>query len=227
LRLGLSWSIFDSRRASDRKAWGLLFTCLCTRCLHVKLVTSLDLNIFLLAFSRFTNLRGAVDTIFSDNTATFCAASDWLPDLLRSTEFQNALRKSDIDWVKIPPYSPNQGGVWEIMDKLFKSALNKTVGTVGAHRLSLNSKPFLWTWCALLMIVLSSRSVTCQMTCLLLLPRHSWDNICYPIHQSVDFMKKVISVRTFCIMPPLLINFGLDGLNLIYPRCKAVINGEP
>ena len=67
------------------KAWGLLFTCLCTRCIHVEIVTRLDLNSFLLAFSRFTNLRGAVDTFFSDNGSTFCAASEKLPDLLSST----------------------------------------------------------------------------------------------------------------------------------------------
>ena len=42
---------------SDCKAWGLLFTCLSTRYLHVEIVTALDLNNFLLAFSRFTNLR--------------------------------------------------------------------------------------------------------------------------------------------------------------------------
>ena len=47
---------------SDCKGLGLLFTCLCTRCLHVELLTSLDLNSFLLAFTRFVNLRGAVDT---------------------------------------------------------------------------------------------------------------------------------------------------------------------
>ena len=33
---------------SDCKAWGLLFTCLCTRCLHVELVTSLTQTAFFL-----------------------------------------------------------------------------------------------------------------------------------------------------------------------------------
>ena len=76
-----------------------------------------------MAFTRFTNLRGSVDIIYSDNASTFCAASDQLPKLLGSTEFHNALRKKDINWIKIPPYAPSQGGVYETMVKLFKTAL--------------------------------------------------------------------------------------------------------
>ena len=34
------------QNSSDCKAWGLLFTCFCTRCLHVEVVTSLDLYSF-------------------------------------------------------------------------------------------------------------------------------------------------------------------------------------
>ena len=78
---------------SDCKAWGLLFTCLSTRCLHVEIISGLDLNNFLLAFSRFTNLRGSVETIYSDNNTTFCAAADTLPNLLGSCKFTNSLRK--------------------------------------------------------------------------------------------------------------------------------------
>ena len=73
---------------SDCKARGLLFTCLCTRGIHVELVTSLDHTSFLLAFSRFTNLRGAVDSVFSDNDSTFCAAAERLPSLLTSITSQ-------------------------------------------------------------------------------------------------------------------------------------------
>ena len=112
------------------KAWGLLFTCLCTRCIHVELVTGLDLDNFLLAFSRFTNLRGAVDTFMSDNGSTFSAAADRLPSLLDSTGFKNSLRKRGINWVKIPPYAPSQGGSWEIMVKLFKNALGRVLQDV-------------------------------------------------------------------------------------------------
>ena len=91
----------------------------------MEIVTSLDLNEFLLAFSRFINLRGAVDTVYSDNGSTFLAAADRLSSLLDSTEFCNSLRKRNINWVKIPPYYPSQGGSWESTMKLFKDAFNR------------------------------------------------------------------------------------------------------
>ena len=100
--------------------------CLCTRCIHVEIVTSLDLNKFLLAFSRFTNLRGAVDTVYLNNGSMFRAA-DRLSSLLGSTEFCNSLRKHNINWVEIPPYSPSQGGSWESMVKLFKDVFNRVL----------------------------------------------------------------------------------------------------
>ena len=72
---------------------------------------------------RFINLRGSVDTIFSDYGSTFCAAAEALPKLLDSSEFVNSVRKCGINWVTIPPYAPSQGGSWEIMVKLFITTL--------------------------------------------------------------------------------------------------------
>ena len=66
----------------------------------------------------------------SDNGSTFSAAADRLPSLLDSTGFKNSLRKRGINWVKIPPYAPSQGGSWEIMVKLFKNALGRVLQDV-------------------------------------------------------------------------------------------------
>ena len=127
---------------SECKAWGLLFVCMCTRCIHVELVTSLDLNNFLLAFTRFTNLRGAVDTIYSDNASTFCAASDHLPKLLSSTEFHNAMRKSNIIWRKISTMRP----VKEVAGRAWLNYLRRLyIAFCKIHDaclLSSNCKPF-------------------------------------------------------------------------------------
>ena len=83
---------------------------LCTRCILVEIVTSLDLHSFLLVFSRITNLRGAVDPVYSNNESTFKAAADKLPALLDSTELHNSLRKRCINWVFVPPYASSQKG---------------------------------------------------------------------------------------------------------------------
>ena len=69
---------------SHRKAWGLLFTCMASRAIHVELVTALSLDEFLLAFTRFVDIRGQVDTIYSDNGSTFQAGSRKLPELIES-----------------------------------------------------------------------------------------------------------------------------------------------
>ena len=149
---------------SNWKAWGLLFTYLCTCCLHVEVVTSLDLDSFLLAFSRFTNLRGAVDTIYSDNGFTFHAASERLPDLLDSIDFHNSLHKININWIKIPPYAPSQGGAWEIMVKLFKNGLSRTMDNCCCW---LSFKRFSSTQCELSMTVPLLQLVIVLMICLL------------------------------------------------------------
>ena len=82
----------------------------------------------MLAFSRFINLRGPVDTFFSDNGKSFCAAEKQLPLLLDATKFHNSLLKRSINWVRIPPYSPSQAGSSESLVKLIKTALSQVLG---------------------------------------------------------------------------------------------------
>ena len=97
------------KNRSDCKAWGLLFISLCTLGIHVELVTSLDIASFLLAFSRFTNLRGAVDTVFSYNGSTFSAEAERLSSLLLQS-FRIPFAGVVLIGLRSPPYAPSQGG---------------------------------------------------------------------------------------------------------------------
>ena len=105
---------------SERKAWGLLFTCLSTRAIYVELVTSLDLSNFIMAFSRFVDFRGSVSSMYSDNGTTFKAAAHGLPELLQADKLQSFFRKKKISWEFI---LLSQGGAWESLIKVFKRTL--------------------------------------------------------------------------------------------------------
>ena len=95
----------------------------------MKIVTDgIELNNFLLTFSRFTNLRGSVKTIYSDKGSTFCAAAATLPKLLGSNDFTNSLRKKGTNRIRILAYAPSQDGSRKIMVKLFRTALCQVVG---------------------------------------------------------------------------------------------------
>ena len=88
-------SFAEARR--NKKAWGLMFTCMASRAIHVELVTSLSLNDFLLAFTRFSDLRGQVNTIYLDNVSTFWAGSKKLPELIETKDFHIFLRRKGIN----------------------------------------------------------------------------------------------------------------------------------
>ena len=112
---------------SLKKAWGLLFTCMASRAIHVEMVVSLSLDEFLLAFTRFMDLRGPVSNLYSDNGSTFQAAAKKLPELVESPAFLNSLRQKGINWHFIPPYAPQQGGAWESFIKQFKIVLSSVL----------------------------------------------------------------------------------------------------
>ena len=84
---------------------------------------SLSLSELVLAFNRFSDIRGPVSKIYSDNGTTFQAASKSLTSLLKSTGLKTSIRKQGITWEFIPAYNPAQGGAWESMVKQIKRVI--------------------------------------------------------------------------------------------------------
>ncbi|GFQ98176.1 integrase catalytic domain-containing protein [Trichonephila clavata] len=103
---------------------------MCTKAVHLELVSSLSAAAFLSALRRFVSRRGYPSDIYSDNGTNFVGASAYLKDLfklLHNSNVQDYSSSKNIQWHFIPPYAPNFGGVWEASVKLTKHHLLKTL----------------------------------------------------------------------------------------------------
>ena len=127
-----------------------------SKAVHVEIVTSLSLKDFLLAFSRFNDLRGKVDVVFSDNGSTFQAAAKNLSALLSCPELKTCLRQKGIQWEFIPSYAPAQGRAWEAVVKQIKIILQRTLDA-STHKPSLME---LLTFCSNAVRVVNARPIT-------------------------------------------------------------------
>ena len=82
----------------------------------------------MLAFRRFAARRSLPSRILSDNATTYLAASHELHELLLSPEVQELLAENKVTWTFIPKRAPWQGGFWERLIGITKTALKKTLG---------------------------------------------------------------------------------------------------
>ncbi|XP_050315537.1 uncharacterized protein LOC126750079 [Anthonomus grandis grandis] len=112
------------RGSKTCKAYICLFVCLCTKALHLELVTELSSDAFLAALRRFVSRRGRVTDMFSDCGTNFVGASKELMQNMR-----NASIHEGIVWHFNPPSAPNFGGIWEAGIKAVKGHLHRVVGS--------------------------------------------------------------------------------------------------
>ncbi|GFS75880.1 integrase catalytic domain-containing protein [Trichonephila clavipes] len=118
-----------TRKANNFKSYICFFICMCTKAVHLELVSSLSAAAFLSALRRFV-CRSYPSDIYSDNGTNFVGALAYLKDLfqlLHNSNFQDYSSSKNIQWHFIPPYAPNFGGVWEASVKLIKQHLLKTL----------------------------------------------------------------------------------------------------
>ncbi|XP_023937546.1 uncharacterized protein LOC112045551 [Bicyclus anynana] len=108
------------------KRWGVLFTCLTTRAVHLELAASLSTDSALMAIRRMAARRGWPTIMYSDNATNFRGADAELKKAY--SEWEPALRDLGLlhrmQWRFIPPGAPNQGGAWERLVRSVKVALN-------------------------------------------------------------------------------------------------------
>jgi len=109
------------------KRYGVLFTCMASRAVHLEVANSLETDACINAIRRFISRRGQVIQIRSDNGTNFIGAERELREAvgeLNHKRIQAALMSTGVKWSFNPPAGSHHGGVWERMIRIVRRVLN-------------------------------------------------------------------------------------------------------
>ena len=105
------------RGRSNIKRYGVLFTCLVVRAVHIEVAHSLDTESFINALRRFIARRGQPEEMHSDNGGNFIKGEKALQQAVNAWNQQQVhkfLLQHNIKWTFNPPTGSHHGGVWEM-----------------------------------------------------------------------------------------------------------------
>ncbi|VDI11855.1 Hypothetical predicted protein [Mytilus galloprovincialis] len=98
------------------KRYGVIFTCLTIRAIHLELAYSLDTDSCINAIRRFISRRGVPVFIRTDNGTNFVGSERELGEEIKRWNFnqiQEFMIQKRIQWEFNPPSASHFGGVWE------------------------------------------------------------------------------------------------------------------
>ena len=116
----------------ETKRYICLFTCLATQAVHLECAFSLNVDSFLLAFTRFINRRRTPEEMWSDNGSSFVGASRELCESVREwnqSVFQSDIARRGENSRFNPPAACRQGGVWKRLVRSVKRVFNAITKT--------------------------------------------------------------------------------------------------
>lgn len=125
---------FVTQGRTQQKRYGVIFTCMAIRAVHIEISHSLSTDSFIQALRRFISRRGNIKSITSDNGTNFVGACRELKkniDDWNQTTIAQWCKQNYINWHFNPPYGSHFGGVFErqirSIRKIFSSVLTEQV----------------------------------------------------------------------------------------------------
>lgn len=126
----------EVKKRTRLKVWGIVFCCMASRAIHTEVVSDMSSEGFLLAYQRFTSLRGHPRKLWSDPGTNFVGAKPALQKFFNQqnkSELEDTAAKHGTEWSwKIHPAdSPHRNGAAEAAVKVVKRALSNLGGDGG------------------------------------------------------------------------------------------------
>ena len=98
----------------EQKRYGLLFTCLCSRAVHIEMLEDMTTDAFINALRCFVAIRGSVRHIRSDQGTDFVGAKNEMAKALKELNKERVaayLSDNQCDFQMNTPHSSHTGGV--------------------------------------------------------------------------------------------------------------------
>ena len=118
---------FEVRRGrSMLKRYGVIFTCMTSRAVHLEVACSLTTDSCINAIRRFLCRRGPAQHMRSDHGTNLVGAERELREALQAIEhrkIQQTLRKEGVQWSFNSPTASHHGGFWERLIRMVRHVL--------------------------------------------------------------------------------------------------------
>lgn len=121
------------------KRYGVLFTCMASRAVHLKSANALDMSSFINALPHFICHRGPVCQLRSDQGSNFVVAKRDLKEAVSEfddNQIKEELFKNNCDWITFKitvPSASHMGGIWEGQIRTVRSVLSAILERNGAQ----------------------------------------------------------------------------------------------
>ncbi|KAG1929509.1 hypothetical protein F2P79_022940 [Pimephales promelas] len=141
----------------ELKRYGLLFTCMCSRAVHLEVLDDLSTDAFLNALRCLIAIRGNVSQLHSDQGTNFMGAKGEFLKLMKGMN-QERVKELGCTFVMNPPASSHMGGVWERQIRTVRSVLTSILDKSAAKLDSSSLRTFMYE----VMAIVNSRPLTSE-----------------------------------------------------------------
>jgi len=117
---------YIKERRSVLKRYGVVFTCMASRAVHLETANSMDTDSFINALRRFIAVRGPIRQLRSDMGSNFVGAKREL-DTVNHKHIKDYLLSNDCDYFNFKmnvPSASHMGGIWERQIRTVRSVLS-------------------------------------------------------------------------------------------------------
>ncbi|KAM7424138.1 hypothetical protein PAMA_000472 [Pampus argenteus] len=121
---------YTKQGRKELKRYGLLFTCLCSRAVHIEMLEDMTTDALINALRCFIAIRGTVRHIRSDQGTNFVGAKNEMAKALKELNKERVaayLADNQCDFQMNTPHSSHTGGVWERQIRTVRSVLSTVI----------------------------------------------------------------------------------------------------